>query len=158
MHPLCRLGCVNFGGFRFFIIRQLPNGSLSPVYIQLFTSGNPPKLPDKIQTGYRIPSDWNYSIFTVNEKRVQCFTVKITWVLYNNFCLKVGTTVSQSFDNFLNEKWTNLNMLFVCLKNFVAFCVLKIYVFYFKGTVQRDFRPPVFYHSNRPGPLTNGLK
>ena len=27
-----------------------------------------------------------------------------------------------------------------------------------KGTVQRDFRPPVFYHSNRPGPLTNGLK
>ena len=47
----------DFGGLRFFISQQLPNGSLSTVYIQLFTSGNPPKLPDKIQTGYRIPSD-----------------------------------------------------------------------------------------------------
>ena len=28
-----------------------------------------------------------------------------------------------------------------------------------KGTVQQDFRPPVFFHnSNRPRPLTNGLK
>ena len=27
-----------------------------------------------------------------------------------------------------------------------------------KGTVQRDFRPPVFHHTNLPGPLPNGLK
>ena len=29
---------------------------------------------------------------------------------------------------------------------------------FFKGTVQGDFRPPHFHHSNRPEPLTNGLK
>ena len=31
---------------------------------------------------------------------------------------------------------------------------------YFKRTIQRDFRPPVFFshNLNLPGPMTNGLK
>ena len=30
---------------------------------------------------------------------------------------------------------------------------------FLKGTVQRDFRPPgFFHHSNQPGPLTNRLQ
>ena len=39
------------------------------------------------------------------------------------------------------------------------FCYQKqFFSFFIKGTVQRDFRPPFFYHSNQPEPLNNGLK
>ena len=49
-------------------------------------------------------------------------------------------------------------------KKYFLYCLyiqhIVIYsIQYFKGTVQRDFRPTdFFYHSIRPGPRTNELK
>ena len=39
------------------------------------------------------------------------------------------------------------------------FQAIKNKLYFIKGTVQRDFRTPCFFHhSNQPGPLTKGLK
>ena len=41
----------------------------------------------------------------------------------------------------------------------VKYIIIHTIIFLIKGTVQRDFRPPVFFpHSNQSGPLINGLK
>ena len=69
--------------------------------------------------------------------------------------------------NLFKSKFTQAP-LFLLLSNLLLFYVCyndrKLLIGWFntnfvKGTVQRDFRPPVFFHhSNWPGPLTNGLK
>ena len=66
-------------------------------------------------------------------------------------------TWSRQNTDYLYFLW--LNYMFVILPLiFIQFNKL-IYLFVFKGTVQQDFWPPVFfYYSNQPGPLINGFK
>ena len=52
--------------------------------------------------------------------------------------------------------------IFCVISDFLYFLTLITCILHctaFKGTVQRDFRPPVFFHnSSLPGLLSNGLK